>query len=421
MKVQPLANDYVTVFRSPDPASVYTYSPGICRCPNGRLIATLDLGGKGVEKLPGPHSVTGDYGFHNQGKVFTSDDHGKTWTWRADFPFWHARPFVAGDSIYVLGQDGDLSVIRSDDNGTTWSKTFKLTEGQIWHQAPCNVVYANGNVYLVMERRCYFDQKYWPVNTYAPILMRGRLGDDLTKRANWTFATEWAYRDAIPVDQLEWFGVPFYESRREHHFVSPGRRMDALGWLETNVVQFVDPRHIWYDPTGHTFHLWARAHTGSTGYAAILKVVEKADGAMETMFQHAPSGRKMVFVPCPGGQMKMHMLYDEPTRLFWLLSTQATDSMIKPEALPADRFWMPNNERQRLQLHFSTNCVDWCFAGIVTVGATQGQARHYASMVIDGDDLHVLSRSGDEQAHTAHDTNIITFHTIKSFRGLVYL
>jgi hypothetical protein len=261
MGIHPLANDYVTVFRSPDPENIYCYSPGICRCANGRLIATLDLGGKGVAALPGPHSVTGDYSFHNQGKVFTSDDHGKKWTHRADFPFWHARPFVAGGSIYVLGQDGDLSIIRSDDNGTTWGDTCKLTQGQIWHQAPCNVHYANGNVYLVMERRVYFDQKFWPVNAYAPILMRAKLGDDLTKRENWTFAGEWAYRDAIPVQQLEWFGVPFYESRREHHFVAPGRRMDPLGWLETNVVQFVEPNHVWYDPTGHTFHLWARARS----------------------------------------------------------------------------------------------------------------------------------------------------------------
>jgi hypothetical protein len=45
---------------------------------------------------------------------------------------------------------------------------------------------------------------------------------------------------------------------------------------------------------------------------------------------------------------------------------------------------------------------------------------HYASMVIDGDDLHVLSRSGDERAHDAHNGNLITFHTVRNFRDLVY-
>ena len=47
-------------------------------------------------------------------------------------------------------------------------------------------------------------------------------------------------------------------------------------------------------------------------------------------------------------------------------------------------------------------------------------ARHYASMVIDGPDLHVLSRSGDHRAKSAHDGNLITFHTVKDFRDLVY-
>jgi photosystem II stability/assembly factor-like uncharacterized protein len=38
-----------------------------------------------------------------------------------DFPFMHARPFAAGESLYVLGHAGDLMIIRSDDGGETWS------------------------------------------------------------------------------------------------------------------------------------------------------------------------------------------------------------------------------------------------------------------------------------------------------------
>jgi len=32
----------------------------------------------------------------------------------------------------------------------------------------------------------------------------------------------------------------------------------------------------------------------------------------------------------------------------------------------------------------------------------------------------VLSRSGDEQAKSPHDANLITFHRVKDLRGLVY-
>jgi hypothetical protein len=163
-----------------------------------------------------------------------------------------------------------------------------------------------------------------------------------------------------------------------------------------------------------------RAHTGGTNLAAIAKVVQNDDGSMTTMLERAPSDKRMVYVPCPGGQMRFHILYDDKTKLFWLLSSQSTDSMTRPDRLAEDRFNLPNNERHRLQLHFSKNCIDWCFAGLVCMGDTPRESRHYASMVIDGEDLHVLSRSGDSQAKCAHDGNMITFHTISSFRRLVY-
>ncbi|MBN2295075.1 MAG: exo-alpha-sialidase [Pirellulales bacterium] len=416
-KVKPLAQDFVKIFESTSPKDVYCYSPGLARCPNGRLVATMDMGGRGVSNIPGIKRGKTLW----RGKVFTSDDHGKTWTHRTNFPFCHARPFVAGDSLYVLGQAGDLRVMRSDDWGETWSEPTALTEGQKWHQAPCNVHYANGCVYLVMERRVSNQIRSWPVGEIAPVLMRGKIGDDLTKRENWTFASELVFRETVSDDDVDYFGVPFFKvDSLKGKKIAPRRGCAPMGWLETNVVQFVDPDHYWYDPKGKTFHLWMRAHTGGTGYAAIAKVVEDDDGSMTTMLETVPSGKKALWLPCPGGQMKFHILYDKPTKLYWLLSSQATDSMTRAEKLPANRFNLPNNERHRLQLHFSKNCVDWCFAGLVAMGGSAGEGRHYASMVIDGDDLHIASRSGDAKAKSAHDGNFISFHTIKNFRNLVY-
>lgn len=414
--VRPLADEYVTVYESPDPEHVYCYSPGLARLENGRLVATLDLGGKEAKK----------HGIEKRGRILTSDDHGKTWTQRGEFGFVHARPFVAGKSVYVLGQASDLNIVRSDDGGITWSAESKLTEKQFWHQSACNVHYANGCVYLVMERRVLNKIKGWAVGELAPVLMRARLTDDLTQRASWTFASELTFQDALPPDakgepKIDYFGVPFYPSNYPVGYRAAPRRFSApLGWLETNVVQFVDPGHIWFDPKGKTFHLWARSHTGGTGYAAVAKVTENDDGSMTTSLEQVPSGAKALFMPCPGGHMRFHVLYDEKTKLYWLLSSQATDSMTRAEALPADRFSLPNNERSRLVLHFSRNMVDWCFAGLVATGHAGNEARHYASMVVDGDDLQILSRSGDARAKSAHDGNIITFHTVRNFRDLVY-
>lgn len=410
-----LANDFVKVYESPDAWEIRSYSPGLALLPNGRLVASIDLNGPAFKNKQGVEGY--------RGRIFTSDDRGQTWSQRAVTPLIHARPFVAGNAVYVLGHRGDLGVVRSGDGGETWSEASWLTEGEQWHQAPCNVHYANDRVYLVMEKNTEPSFDGWPVCVLAPVPMAGAVSADLTKRESWTFSNALSYRDAVAeTGPPHLSGVPFFERGATAPENTRDRRYMALpGWLETNVVQFVDPNHVWYDPKGRTFHLWMRAHTGTTNLAAIAKAVESDDGRSITVsLENAPSGEPMLFVPCPGGQMKFHILYDEQTKLFWLLSSQATDSMTRPGRLPDDRYNLPNNERHRLVLHFSKNCVDWCFAARVADTGAYGQARHYASMVINGDDLHILSRSGDERAKSAHDGNLITFHTVHHFRDLVY-
>jgi len=412
--IRPLAQEHVVVAKSPDPKSIYLFTPTILRLPSGRLLAAYERGGPG-------HDKDG-----RNARVLSSDDGGKTWTERGHMSMTHGRLFTAGKSIYYLGHHGDLQVSRSDDNGESWSEPAKLTTGQTWHQSACNVWHKGGRVYLVMERRVAHDIKAWPVGELAPVLMRGSEDADLTRRENWTFASELVFADVVPGyrqnhPQLGLFGLPFLASAYPNgQRVPGGQRVAPMGWLETNVVQVLDPKHYWYDPAGKTFHLLMRAHTGGTGYAALAKVVEHEDGRMTTELESAPSGQKMLLLPLPGGQMRFHILYDPQTKLYWLLSSQATDSMTRSDELPPDRYHLPNNERHRLVLHFSRNLVDWCFAGVVAIGDTAGQARHYASMDFDGDDLVILSRSGDAEAKDAHNGDLITFHRVVKFRELVY-
>jgi len=417
-RVPLLANSFVTVYESPDPSRIYAYTPGIAKTPSGRLIATMDCGGPGVIETPGPVAGSDEKKRIWRGKVFTSDDGGRTWQHRANFPFYHARPFCAGQVLYILGHAGDLAIIRSDDDGNSWSDVAYLTEGQIWHQSACNVLYCRDRVYLVMERKMDPHVKGWPPSVYAPVLMTAVVNDDLTRPEAWRFSNQVAFRDIVP--KPFGIGVPFHPIGQ----LAPGepdvRNMAPIGWLETNVVQFYDPDHIWHDPTGRTFYLWMRAHTGTTNLACIAKAVEDEAGNLTVGLAQAPSGETVVWVPCPGGHLRFHILYDDVTKLYWLLSSQATDSMIRVDRLPSDRFNLPNNERHRLALYFSKNCVDWLMAGLVAYGDTPKQARHYASMAIDGDDLVILSRSGDSRAKSAHDGNLITFHRVVNFRELVY-
>lgn len=418
-RIRPLAQDHIVIDRSSDPEQIYLGTPGIARLNDGRLVATLDQFGPGVKNLT---REDGSTGFAMLGKIFTSDDGGRTWTFRSTFPFCHARPFIAGDRLYLLGHSGDLMISVSDDRGETWSEARKLTEGQSWHGSSDNVWYAGGQVYLVMEK--HFERglrECWRIGDTAPILLRAPESADLTRAESWTFASPLVFEDVVSADQLDFFGVPFYPVARDSAiWLTPDRPMSPMGWLETHVVQFSDPRHFWTDSTGHTFHLFMRAHTGRTGYAAIARVVEQPDGNMITGLESAPSGKKILYTPFPGGQMKFFVLWDGPSQLFWMVGTQATDSMTRLECLPADRYNLPDNERRRLVLHFSKNMIDWCFAGLVAIGPVESASRHYCAMTVDGDDLLIVSRSGDEQALNAHNGNLITFHRIENFRGLVY-
>lgn len=412
--VRPLADNYYELYHSPDANNIYIYTPSLCLCPNGRIIATFGLGG------PKSDSIKPTRG-KGKGFVYASDDHGKSWGFKTNFPIVHARAFVAGKSLYVLGHAGNLRIICSDDWGETWSEPVDLTNGQIWHGTATNVWYKGDFVYLVLEKKEPRNMHIWAVSQLAPILLRGNIHKDLTKRENWTLASEFTFYKNVKDTELDWFGVPFYDgffpNRKK---LAPKRCFYPAGWLEANVVQISDPKHYWYDPNGHTFHIFMRSNTGKTNLACMVKAVEQPDGSIKTMFETAPSGKKMLYIPFPGGHMRFHVLYDEQTELYWLLGTQSTDSMTRAELLPKDRFATPDNERRRMQLHFSKNMVDWCFAGIVSIGPVEKASRHYACMIIDGEDLHVLSRSGDHEAKDAHDGNIVTFHTVKDFRRLVY-
>lgn len=412
-----LAQQHVKINYMED-GKLSSYSPGICVTDTGRIIVTAGTAGNN-EKMESFDVKCMRYGSYSQGRIFISDDKGENFRFVHSFPFMHSRPFVFENKIYVLGHCNDLMIICSEDDGETWSDPVMLSTGEDWHQAPCNVIKDKGNIYVVMERRSDRKITGWKVNNIAPVLMRGNKGSDLMNPKCWTFASELYFDDVVNKQDLEYFGVPFHWSTPDTYVeIAPGRGFAEIGWLETNIVKIKDKGHYLYNKD--TFHLFMRAHTGLTGYGAMAKVIENNDGTMTTMIEEAPSGKKMVYVPIPGGQMKFHILYDEKTKLYWLLSTQAVDSMTKAELLPPERYGIPDNERRRLVLHFSKNCYDWCFAGVVAIGDKENMSRHYAAMEIYDDDMLVVSRSGDERSISAHDTNFVSFHKIHDFRSLIY-
>lgn len=412
--IRPLAQEHVLVARSPDAKNQPLYSPSILRLGSGRLVASYTEARKKASRDPSFQVI------------LTSDDGGLNWTKCAESPALQGRIFEAGGSLYYLATGAGMPISRSTDNGETWSPPVPLTDkSKSWQQTAANVWHAKGNIYLAMELRVR-EINAWGAAEKAPVLLRAKVDSDLTQPESWTFASELSFAGLIPgyrenKPRIDWFGIPFYKQTYPNRArVSPGRSFSPMGWAEANVVQILDPNHYWFDPAGKTFHVFLRAHTGMTNYGALCKVVENPDGSMTTALETAPSGQTILFLPLPGGQMRFHLLYDEETQRYWLLSSQTTDSMTRADRLPKERHDLAFGERERLVLHFSKNMVDWCFAGVVAIGGSPKQSRHYAAMDRDGDDLVILSRSGDQDAHSAHEGNLITFHRVKNFRRLVY-
>ena len=372
---------------SPNPDSIYLYTPAIAQGFGGRFVVAVDYGGPGTYSLDGPKSDFGDYKAGNQIRVLLSDDKGRTWRETpARIPMMHEILFKAGGSLYMIGHSGRLLITRSDDNGETWSEPAVLCPEPRWHQSCTAVDVYDGKVTLVYEKWVAEKHK-WP--GVGPVLMQAREDADLTDPSNWKFSE--LYNPDEDMEAARPSGIPVN---------APG----APGMLETNVIRVHNPANPFYDATGKSVALLARASTGFPDIGVMLKGYEREDGSL-AIGRFRKNEGEVYFVHIPGGDLKFHILYDPESRLYWLLHSQIDGRM---------------NYRRRLALSYSPDLLRWTFAGLVAVGPTDHSARHYATMIQDGDDLFIVSRSGDERARTAHDGNIVTFHRIKDFRKLIY-
>ena len=372
---------------SPGSDSIYLYTPGIVEGFDGRYVVSVDYGGPGTAALDGPTSDFGDFRAGNQIRILLSDDKGRTWRETPTrIPMMHEILFKAGKSLYMVGHSGRLLITRSDDNGESWSEPAVLCADPRWHQSCTAVDHHDGKVTLVYEK-WVSDGHPWP--GVGPVLMQAREEDDLTLAANWIFSD--LYNPDADMLAARPAGIPL---------VAPQR----AGMLETNVVRTFDPQRPFYDSTGRSVVLLSRSATGFPDIGVLLRGYEREDGSLAIGRWHKNDG-EVYFVHIPGGDLKFHLVYDPETRLYWLLHSQIDGRM---------------SSRRRLALSFSPDLLHWTFAGLVAVGPTDHSARHYATMIIDGNDLCIVSRSGDENAKTAHDGNIVTFHRVRDFRSLVY-
>ena len=375
-------------YKSPDPKNLYCYTPWLDFGFNNRIIASFDLAGSALKNEDGPKSSKGDYG-GNQMRIFVSDDNGNTWRETGRLPMLHARVFAAGNALYALGHAGKLLISKSCDNGETWQEPVCLDAEMVWHQSACGYERHDGKIWITMEKVPYLD--HWQGGD--PVLMCAEENSDLTLKSSWKFSNLLKFEDVVP----------------RYAAMAPGGKT-GYAYLESNVVLERDKTSEFYGK----FLIFLRSNRCQfPDTAHILTGGEREDG---TLYLDTVSDN-LFYLPFPGGEMKFQIIYDEPSRLYWLITSQSTyTTFTRSDALAAEVAHY--KERNRLELFYSKNCFDWSHAGVVACGKTYLESRHYASILPVGDDLLVLSRSGDTEAKNCHDTDLITLHKVCNFRDL---
>ncbi len=118
--------------------------------------------------------------------------------------------------------------------------------------------------------------------------------------------------------------------------------------------------------------------------------------------------------------MKFFIQYDEPSRLYWM----AANLPCNPAFLIEDEAWLKakginatTTDRRSLLLWYSLDSLNWFPAGWIAKAKGWTQSFHYPVMLIDGDDIILVSRTGRDSGNQ-HDVDMVTFHRIKHFRDM---
>jgi hypothetical protein len=368
----PLAQNY-TVLTKTDNKHVCTCGPGITRTPDGGLLATVPYWWRGNPKRPGVVHL------------LRSEDDGKTWQRLPSLNYFTAMPWVYDGAVYLFAhRDGrgkfrndDLVLHRSEDGGRSWSAPVTLFQGHFWN-CPTGTVFTGGHIYRAIDQL--------DVPGRAERVVAGKLSRDLMDPAAWRISPAVPFPGAVP------------------ELCRDGRCRKSR-WLEPNVIQ-----------VGERLRVISRVEMDAMATANICGVCDLSDDGATLNLKFSQ------YYPMPGGQNKFHIVYDDDSQLFWTPATLVTDSQDQLDYCQQARkrrefTGTGGNERRILMLMYSVDALNWFQAGCIAMATKLRQSFMYASPLIDGDDLLILSRSSRD-GRDQHDADLCTFHRIKHFRHL---
>lgn len=376
---EPIIGDYSIIFdhRTAIPmldGFVFGDAPSLSKTSDGALLCAIPLMIKGT-----PVQETRPLHF------FRSEDGGTTWE---KLPV--QSDFCAGtlyrykDSLYFIGtgpvhrsEEGAVRIIRSRDDGCSWSEPVDIFKGAYLYQPAGGYVIRDGQFYWC------FDSGH--DSTYALV---GDLERDLTDPGAWRVS-----------EPLRYPGTP--PSLMTSDTILKVFSKSTIRWLEGNVIDTEDGLRV-------CWRLSLSGNRKATKNLALICDLEDDGDRLRYSFAH--------FYPWPGATNHFHVIRDEEGSGYYWMTSNLQFTGATPE-FTASMKESKGGERRLLALHCSADALHWIQVGWVAVWPLMRQSSNYCGMLIDGDDLLVASRTS-RNAPNQHDNDVSTFHRIKNFRRL---
>jgi hypothetical protein len=374
----PLAQDYTVVYHNSDP-EYCVEGPGLVQLYDGGLLALVPV-------IPREQWSEERRAAHGVVHLLHSGDGGKSWQARGDLPYYSAAPWLDRGALYVFAIEplavrrsrAELVLLRSEDEGRTWSPPVTLGVGNFW---------ISQTAMVVRDRRLYWalDDLDSGING-TPRLVAGDLSVDPMKPEAWRMSEPAQFPRTPSISAEGKFGEPM-TPHLEPNLIEVNGQLRLL-----TAVRFRRPQ--------------------MSSLCAALDVRDE-EGRLELGLHH--------FSTLPGGQLKSCLLRDEVSGLFWATSNLPMESEDlfgwAKEENERGRYKSTAGDRRFLVLSFGLDGLNWFPAGCVAQAGRLSQSFMDARLVVDGNDLAIVARASI-QAPNQLDADHVTFHRVRDFRGL---
>lgn len=377
-----LAPDFTIIYRNDDP-KLYVEGCGLVRLGKESFLAVVPI-------VPRSEYTKEMRVAHSHTHLLRSDDGGKSWQELAVLPYYSARPWLHGGSLYLFAfepgpkrRNDDVVLLKSEDGGKTWSQPVQLFDGHFWN-CQTGMVERDGKVYWVFDDIS---------GGNGPERVHRVIAGDLS--ANLMDPKSWRISNGVPFSGIPpLLSNPAYANLDDRH-------------LEPNLIDL----------------------RGKLRVISSMKPDRQATANLVALFDVEDNGKNLElkflqYHPMVGGHLKFCIIRDEVSKMFWATANFGVDTQETNEWYAAARKQggfrqesTAGDDRRFLMLLYGVDGMNWFQAGCVAQAKKLSQSFMYGALVVDGDDLAIISRTSINAPHQ-HDADHATFHRVRDFRRL---